>query len=102
MPGEWIKVGTVRQLPPGSRKRIVHGRLEIAVFNVGGTYHAIKNVCPHEGVPLHDGTLDGDVLSCRAHGWKFELPTGQCPGAITPSVSTFKVEVRGEEVYVEV
>ncbi|MEV0567824.1 Rieske 2Fe-2S domain-containing protein [Dactylosporangium sp. NPDC050588] len=24
------------------------------------------------------GKLDGTVLTCQMHGWKFDLPTGRC------------------------
>lgn len=50
-------VAQADELPPGSRK-IVHvsGR-EIGVFNVGGEFYALRNVCPHKGAPICRGRV---------------------------------------------
>ena len=60
------------------RKLVQVNGLEIAVFNVGGQLYASGAVCPHEGGPLEDGTLDGDVVICPWHGFDFDLKTGEC------------------------
>jgi hypothetical protein len=43
-----VVVGPVEELPPGERKIIVpfRGRAGIGVFNVNGTFHALRNLCP--------------------------------------------------------
>ena len=41
--------------------------IEIAVFNLDGTLHAISNSCMHKGGPLSKGFLDGDVITCPWH-----------------------------------
>src|SRR5688572_31034191 len=33
---------------------------------------ALKDNCPHRGVPLSQGWYDGKVLQCCYHGWKFD------------------------------
>ena len=33
--------------------------------------------CPHLGVPLSHGTLNGNVLTCRAHRYSYDAVTGQ-------------------------
>ena len=43
----------------------------------GGVF-AFLNACPHRGMPLRHGALEGDVLRCGFHGWTFESRTGQC------------------------
>lgn len=65
----------------------------IGVFNVGGEFFALRNVCPHQGGPLCQGVLSGfvvagapgeyrylrrgEILRCPWHGWEFDLRTGQ-------------------------
>ena len=35
--------------------------------------------CPHLKADLSRfGIIDGNVLTCQLHGWKFDLPTGRC------------------------
>jgi len=56
-------IGTVDEIPPGSRKVIeVDGR-EIGVFNVNGEYFAVLNRCPHQGGPLCKGRQTGFLTS---------------------------------------
>lgn len=86
-------VGTVAELPPGSRKIVeINGR-SIGVFNVNGEYFAVRNTCPHQGGPLCEGaqtglrqstmpgeytyTRRGEILRCPWHGWEFDMRTGQ-------------------------
>ncbi len=35
--------------------------------------------CPHlQGDLTRFGTISGDVLTCKLHGWQFDLPSGRC------------------------
>ena len=43
-------------------KPAVGGR-EIGVFNLGGTFYALRNICPHRGAPLCRGRLRPLVTS---------------------------------------
>jgi toluene monooxygenase system ferredoxin subunit len=33
--------------------------------------------CAHLGVPMSEGTLEGNVLTCRAHHYQYDARTGQ-------------------------
>lgn len=81
------------ELAPGQRKLITVGRIEIGVFNVGGEYHAYRNICPHAGAPVCVGKISGTtlpspvyeynygrdncIIRCPWHGWEFDLKTGE-------------------------
>jgi phenylpropionate dioxygenase-like ring-hydroxylating dioxygenase large terminal subunit len=58
-----------------------------------GRAFALRDSCPHRGMPLSCGWFDGRVLECCYHGWKFEPQTGQCQDipSLTPD-SKLKVE----------
>ncbi|MGE5327553.1 MAG: Rieske 2Fe-2S domain-containing protein [Deltaproteobacteria bacterium] len=43
-----------------------------------GRAFAMRDTCPHRGMPLSAGRMIGDQLECPYHGWKFEGTTGQC------------------------
>ena len=89
----WHVVCPVAELPPGGRKLLRVAGREIGVFNVGGTFRALLNRCPHQGGPLCHGTLvglveaeaageyrfsrAGEMLKCPWHGWEFDLATGR-------------------------
>jgi phenylpropionate dioxygenase-like ring-hydroxylating dioxygenase large terminal subunit len=43
-----------------------------------GKAFAMRDSCPHRGIPLSYGRLDGKVLECCYHGWRFDACSGQC------------------------
>ena len=53
------------------------------------TIFAMKDLCPHRGIPLSAGWFDGDQVQCKYHGWKFEPCSGQCTEI--PSLTGFDV-----------
>ena len=44
----------------------------------GGRYFAMRDSCPHRGIPLSYGWFDGRRVTCKYHGWAFEPVSGQC------------------------
>lgn len=43
-----------------------------------GKAFAMRDSCPHRGIPLSYGRVDGNVLECCYHGWRFDACSGQC------------------------
>jgi phenylpropionate dioxygenase-like ring-hydroxylating dioxygenase large terminal subunit len=43
-----------------------------------GKAFAMRDCCPHRGIPLSYGYFDGKNLECSYHGWKFDACSGQC------------------------
>jgi 3-phenylpropionate/trans-cinnamate dioxygenase ferredoxin subunit len=99
----FVKVATRSELPSGGKKLVeVDGRA-IAVFNVDGVFHAIDDVCTHDGGPLADGRLIGNEIECPRHGARFDVRTGRplCMPAVEP-VAVHRVELRGDDIFVAV
>jgi phenylpropionate dioxygenase-like ring-hydroxylating dioxygenase large terminal subunit len=46
--------------------------------NAKGEGFALRDACPHRGMPLSEGKFDGHAVECPYHGWVFEGKTGQC------------------------
>ncbi len=64
---------------PGRGKLITVDGADVAVFQVGSRIFAVDNHCPHQHFSkLHEGTLDGTVITCPMHGHRFDLVTGGC------------------------
>jgi 3-phenylpropionate/trans-cinnamate dioxygenase ferredoxin component len=96
-----VKVAKRDEVPPGGRKLVeVDGRA-IALFNVDGVYHAIDDLCTHDGGPLADGELSGFEIQCPRHGARFDVRTGRalCMPAIEP-VIVHQIELRDDDLFV--
>jgi len=98
----YIKVATTSELAPGQAKRVEAQGKKLALFNVGGSYHAIDDTCTHRGGPLSEGQLDGNVVTCPWHGAKFNITTGEVLGLpARAGVASFRTRVSGPDVEVE-
>jgi nitrite reductase (NADH) small subunit len=76
MNGGKTKVADVGDLAAGEGRVVdVDGR-SLAVFNVDGRFYAIDNTCPHRGGPLGEGDVDGTIVVCPWHGWRWDVTTG--------------------------
>jgi nitrite reductase/ring-hydroxylating ferredoxin subunit len=97
------KLCEVGDLPPGQGKTFSVAGRSIALFNVGGNYHAIDDECSHEGGPLGEGVLEGNRVACPWHGAEFDVTTGEpCSPPADCPVSTFRVSVDADVVSVEI
>ena len=97
-----IKVGTIDDVPEGSGKTVEVDGKAIALFNINGEIYAIDNACLHRGGSLGDGFIDGETITCPLHGFQFNIPTGQGVSPPSPGVKSYSVEVRDNEIYIEV
>lgn len=48
----------------------------LLVHLAGGDIRAYQAYCPHQKATLADGKLEGQILTCAAHSWQFNLSTG--------------------------
>ena len=105
-------VARVEEIPPGEHKIVEIGGRTIGVFNVNGSFYALRNRCPHQGGPLCQGrvtgflmatkpggeygyTHRGQILRCPWHGWEFDITTGRS------IFNPHKMRVKNYEVTVE-
>ena len=49
---DFVKVARTDEVPVGTARMVEVNGKEIALFNVGGSFHAIDNTCTHVGGPL--------------------------------------------------
>jgi nitrite reductase/ring-hydroxylating ferredoxin subunit len=118
-----VVVGQIEEIPPGGRKIVTpfRGRAGIGVFNVNGTYYALRNLCPHKRGPLCTGRVsgrvvasappsasapeleiarEGEILRCPWHLWEFEIATGRCLVDPRMRVKSYPVAIERGQVVV--
>lgn len=99
---EFVRAIAVADLPPGQATELTLLGQPVALFNVGGSFHALVNRCPHRGGPLGQGFLDGAEVSCPWHNWTFNVTTGENVVSAEMKVARHEVKVEDGHVYVEV
>ena len=92
--GRKITVGKTEDVPPGrgATVKLKDGK-QVALYNVGGNFHAIENFCPHKGYPLADSRLYGNIVECDLHGWRFDVRTGECFEKKGCSIESYEVVI---------
>ena len=93
-------VAKVGSIPEGRGITVaVNGRL-VAVFNVGGEYRAIDDLCPHMGASLGAGEVYQGAVVCPWHAWRFDTCQGTWCDNPKLKIDVFETRVTGDDVEV--
>ncbi len=99
---EFVKVATTGEVPSGTGITVDVGGKPIALFNCDGTFYAIDDTCPHQGGPLGEGEVEGTVVTCPWHEWRYDIRTGVNLEDASCKVSAYAVKVEGDAILVAV
>ncbi|MGH2558853.1 MAG: Rieske (2Fe-2S) protein [Thermomicrobiales bacterium] len=111
-------IARIDEIPPGGRKIVrLEGR-EVGVFNLDGSYYALKSSCPHQGARVCLGKivgtalpsdvyefeygLEGRILRCPWHEWEYDITTGASVFDPTVRIKAYPVAVTGGDVVVTI
>ena len=98
---DYVTVAKVGSIPEGQGATFTVGERLVAVFNQGGEYSAIDDLCPHMGASLGAGQLDEEgQVTCPWHAWRFDVCDGTWCDNPTLKIDTFPVRVEGDEIQV--
>jgi nitrite reductase (NADH) small subunit len=115
---ETYAAGKVSDLPPGTHRVIEAGGRQIGIFNVGGKYYGLPNVCFHQNGPLCRGKVggtwvaseatgfewewafDGEIVICPWHSLEFHIPSGRCLAYPERKLPVYEVLVDGDRLNV--
>lgn len=98
-----VKIATTAELAPGQRKAIeIEGR-RLVLFNIGGEYYCIADVCSHDDGPLGDGECKEFEIECPRHGAKFDVRDGRVLSfPAIRDIPSYAVRVSSGSVEVEI
>jgi nitrite reductase (NADH) small subunit/3-phenylpropionate/trans-cinnamate dioxygenase ferredoxin subunit len=95
-------VARLADIPEGAARTVdVHGKL-VAVFHQQGQFFAIDDVCPHMGASLAGGEVEGNIVTCPWHAWRFRITDGTWADNPRIKIGCYAVRVVGDEVQVAV
>lgn len=100
---EFINLCKVSDVPVGGAKLIFVNEQALGIFNVSGTFYALDNACPHGGASLSHGIIEGDVVQCRIHHWRFCIRNGIYLDENKPrcNVRSYPIRIVGDQVQIE-
>lgn len=88
---KYVDVCSADAIPENTTRPVRVAGIDMLLCNVAGDIHAIENDCLHRGAALNGGRLDGRIISCPVHGWRYDVATGELCAAPEMKLRTFKV-----------
>ena len=98
---QWFKVCHVADVPEGEGYSYRVNDRVVALFHIDGHYYAINDACPHAGASLSAGHLEGCVVACPLHAWRFDVRDGTWLDNPCVATDAYPVVVKEDEVYIE-
>ena len=99
---QWVRLCGLGETPAeGKLTAAEAGAQNVCLARVDGVLSAVENVCPHRQAPLAEGWIEDRRLVCPWHSWSFDVKTGLAEYPPGEKVRTFAVELRGDDVYID-
>jgi nitrite reductase (NADH) small subunit len=99
----WVRIGGVSEMPAeGMVKACEAPGTTICVARVHGQLAALNDVCPHQGAPLSEGTIEDGRIVCSWHGWSFDPKTGAELRNPLGATTVYPLRLDGDDVLCEV
>lgn len=99
---EFVEVAALDELAPGRGTTVTVAGKNIALFNVDGTIYAMDDGCLHHGASLGFGKFEGKVVTCRAHGWRYDVTTGCTMHVPDYGVKSYPARVENGKILIAV
>src|SRR5690349_10123379 len=95
----WINVGPVAKFETGMHM-ITAGRQRLVVAKLNGRLFAFDAFCPHVQGPMDRAEVEGAIISCPLHAWRFDLESGGRELHGYRGITVHGVRIDGDQVFV--
>ncbi|MBA4187016.1 MAG: nitrite reductase [Planctomycetaceae bacterium] len=100
--GQRIVICKAANIPVGGNVVVTIGKKDVAVFNVGGEFFAVDDLCPHMGASLSGGHVEDGCITCPWHYWRFRLTDGAWADSPRVKIGSYPIHIVGDDVQLEV
>ena len=91
---DWFFVVEENKFKEQSMKLVFPKGLPVLLIRKSGNeIYAVSDKCSHMACPLRGGTLDGYVLKCPCHDWRFDIRTGEFLDAPEIRIPVYKCKI---------
>lgn len=102
MAEEWIETAEAAALKEGAPHAVFPKGLPVLLVRRGAEVFALENRCAHMGCPLAAGRLEGWLLRCPCHDWRFDIRDGRFADAPEISVKVYPAQLRDGKIFVRI
>lgn len=67
-----------------------------------GKIYAISNKCAHMACPLSGGVLEGYIIKCPCHDWRFDIRTGELLEVKELKIPTYQMKFEDGKIFVKI
>jgi nitrite reductase/ring-hydroxylating ferredoxin subunit/Fe-S cluster biogenesis protein NfuA len=96
----WVQGPSIFELEEGEPFSFSCEEHNVLLVRMNGKVMAFRNQCPHMGMPLDGGLVDGSLITCPWHGFRFDLSTGECMTAPHVQLEPFPVRVEEQRIWI--
>jgi len=98
---QWVPTIDDSKIRDGASVPVYPKGVGVLLVRAHGELFAIANKCAHMACPLEGGKLEGDVITCPCHDWRFDVRSGQFLDAPELRIDTFATKVEDGKVLVQ-
>ena len=98
----FVQVLDETELQEGSMKLVTVEGIPVLLVKVHGQIFAIDNRCPHMSCGFSGGSLDGYVIICPCHDWRFDLRTGEYEEEKEMKLTKYEWKIESGKILVKV
>ena len=97
----WTATVDEAKVREGSPVPVYPKGVGVLLVRLDGELHAIRNKCAHMACPLEGGLLEGPILTCPCHDWRFDVRSGEFLDAPELSIPVYATRVDDGKVLVD-
>lgn len=97
----FVPVLDEKELVEGKMKLVSIEGVPVLFVKQQGKIFVIDNRCPHQGCGFSGGSLDGLVIICPCHEWRFSLETGEYEEEPLMKLTMFEWKVKSGKIWVK-
>jgi nitrite reductase/ring-hydroxylating ferredoxin subunit len=100
---DWIAVFEEDKLRENSVELVSPKGVGVLLIRKGGNeIYAVSNKCAHMACPLRGGDLEGYILKCPCHDWRFDIRTGELLEAKEVRIPVYGCKIEDNRIWVRI
>ena len=97
---DWIYVTDESDLSDGKMMPVYPLGVHVLLAKVDNLIYALSGKCVHMACPLYTGTLEGNILTCPCHDWRYNIKTGEFLDATELRLETYQMKSENGKLFI--